>query len=96
LLAAFGIAWSIHKKAALEISNPKFEWIVTGDDNVSRQSSWLKILNQQTAVLAMLSKRVGLDPITRDGMQAASHQQTSAFDGLLAGQTVEKTNDPHS
>src|SRR5437870_4401913 len=29
ILAAFGMAWAIHKKAALEISNPNFNWIVT-------------------------------------------------------------------
>ena len=27
-LAAFGMAWAIHKKAALEISNPDFNWTV--------------------------------------------------------------------
>ena len=28
LLAAFGVAWAIHKKAAIEISNPDFAWTV--------------------------------------------------------------------
>ena len=32
LLAAFGMAWALHKKAALEISNPEFAWIVTEAD----------------------------------------------------------------
>jgi hypothetical protein len=26
LLAAFGTAWALHKRAALEISNPEFRW----------------------------------------------------------------------
>jgi hypothetical protein len=48
-LAAFGMAWAIHKKASLEISNPAFAWIVTNSAGSETQSPWIKMLNGQAA-----------------------------------------------
>src|SRR6476646_5804908 len=56
-LAAFGMAWAIHKKAAHEISNPGFAWTVTNSQGSKTQSPWLKILNQQAALIATLGDR---------------------------------------
>src|SRR6476646_8940618 len=64
-LAAFGMAWAIHKKAAIEISNPKFEWTVTNSAGSQVQSPWIKILNAQAAIIASLGDRLGLDPKSR-------------------------------
>jgi phage terminase small subunit len=87
LLAAFGLAWAIHKKAALEISNPDFEWIEHGD-NMNRPSPWLRIVNEQSRTMVHLATRLGLDPVSRDSLHAVASQQGSEFDGLLTGQRV--------
>jgi hypothetical protein len=84
LLAAFGMAWAIHKKAALEISNRDFIWIA----GVDRVSPWIKMLNQQAMVLASLGDRLGLDPRSRSALKLpGARQQKSKFDGLI-GQIV--------
>src|SRR4051812_30228307 len=45
-LAAFGMAWAVHKRAATEISNPKFEWL---NPRNGKPSSWLTIMNEAAA-----------------------------------------------
>jgi phage terminase small subunit len=92
LLAAFGVALSIHKRAAFEISNPNFAWITTSETGMQRPAPWVAITNQQSKLMANLAARLGLDPITRDAMGVANAQrQKSEFAGLLAGQTVTYT-----
>lgn len=86
-LAAFGMAWAIHKKAALEISNPAFAWIVMNSAGSETQSPWIKMLNGQAAILASLGDRLGLDPKSRAALKLPSgKQRKSKFDGLI-GQT---------
>lgn len=86
-LAAFGMAWAIHKKAALEISNPEFRWIVTNSAGSETQSPWIKMLNGQSAILASLGDRLGLDPKSRAALKLpGAKQRKSKFAGLL-GQT---------
>ena len=62
LLAAFGMAWAIHKKAAREISNPDFNWTVNNSVGSQILSPWLKVLNAQATIIASLGDRLGLDP----------------------------------
>ena len=86
-LAAFGMAWAIHKKAALEVSNPEFKWIVMNSAGSETQSPWIKMLNGQAAILASLGDRLGLDPKSRAALKLpGAKQQKSKFAGLL-GQT---------
>lgn len=86
-LAAFGVAWAIHKKAALEISNPEFKWIVTNSAGSETQSPWIKMLNGQAAILASLGDRLGLDPKSRAALKLpGARQKKSKFAGLI-GQT---------
>jgi hypothetical protein len=59
-LAAFGMAWAIRKRAALEIGNPAFVWIVEGSTGAQTPSPWIKILNAQAAIIASLGDRLGL------------------------------------
>ena len=54
LLSAFGMAWTIHKMAAIEISNPNFVWITTNTKGTQVPSPWVKILNQQAQIMASL------------------------------------------
>jgi phage terminase small subunit len=83
LLAAFGMAWAIHKKAAHEIGNPDFEWTVSTRRSQA-PSPWLRILNQQAAVMASLSDRLGLNPKARAALHLPdARQQKSKFDGLI-------------
>jgi hypothetical protein len=35
-LAGFGMAWALHKRAAIEISNPDFEWTVVNSTGFKR------------------------------------------------------------
>ncbi|MGX9390524.1 P27 family phage terminase small subunit [Nitrobacteraceae bacterium UC4446_H13] len=83
-LAAFGMAWAIHKKAALEISNPAFDWIVTNSAGSETQSPWIKMLNGQAAILASLGDRLGLDPKSRAALKLpGAKQKKSKFAGLI-------------
>ena len=78
------MAWAIHKKAAIEISNPKFEWTVKNSAGAQTPSPWIKILNQQATLLATLGDRLGLDPKSRAALKLPSaRQQRSKFEGLL-------------
>jgi phage terminase small subunit len=87
LLAAFGMAWALHKMAALKVNDPHFEWIVTGSTGTQMQSPWLKILNAQAALLASLGDRLGLDPKSRAALKLpGARQKRSKFAGLI-GQT---------
>jgi phage terminase small subunit len=84
LLAAFGMAWMIHKMAAIEVSNPAFEWTTTNTKGTQVPSPWLKILNQQAMILASLGDRLGLDPKSRAALKLPSaRQQRSKFEGLI-------------
>jgi hypothetical protein len=87
LLAAFGMAWALHKKAALEISNPEFAWIVTNSAGSEVPSPWIKILNGQAEKLASLGDRLGLDPKSRAALKLpGAKQQKSKFAGLIGQQ----------
>lgn len=90
-LAAFGMAWAVHKRAALEISNPEFQWIVTNTAGNETPSPWLKILNAQAEKLASLGDRLGLDPKSRAALKLpGARQQKSKFAGLI-GQPASST-----
>jgi phage terminase small subunit len=87
LLAAFGVAWTIHKRAAHEIGNPDFQWTVANSAGAPTPSPWIKILNQQASLLATLGDRLGLDPKSRAALKLPNaRQQRSKFEGLI-GQT---------
>lgn len=88
LLSAFGTAWALHKMAALEITNPKFEFILeVGENGAKAQNPWLSILNKQATMMASLGDRLGLDPKSRAALKLPNaKQQRSKFDGLI-GQT---------
>ena len=83
LLAAFGMAWAMHKRAAEEIAKPDFRWITCSDKGFERPSPWLTILNTQAAVLASLGGRLGLDPIARQGLRLPDQRKPSKFAGLI-------------
>ena len=84
LLATFGMAWAVHKKASHEISNPDFSWIVVNSAGSLTPSPWIKILNSQAEKLASLGDRLGLDPKSRAALKLPkANQQKSKFAGLI-------------
>lgn len=84
ILAAFAMAWAIHKRAAHEINGPKFPWIVLNSAGSQTPSPWIKILNSQAQLMASLGDRLGLDPKSRAALKLPSaRQQKSKFDGLI-------------
>ena len=84
LLSAFGMAWTLHKRAAIEISNPNFNWTVANSAGAQVPSPWIKILNQQAAIMVSLGDRLGLNPTSRAALKLpAARQQKSKFDGLI-------------
>ena len=93
LLAQYGMAWAMHKRAALRVSAADFEPVVevngsTGRNGTLMQNPWLKILDEQTKLLASLGDRLGLDPKSRAAIKLpGARQRRSRFDGLL-GPTV--------
>jgi phage terminase small subunit len=96
-LAAFGMAWAIHKRAAFEISNPGFEWTTASSrrSKVKVPSPWLKILNQQAEIIVRLGDRLGLNPTSRAALKLPdARQQKSKFDGLIgrAGSSTFSSN----
>ena len=83
LLSAFGVAWAIHKMAAIKISNPNFECTVKNSQGSLVPSPWIKILNAQATIMASLGDRLGLDPKARANLKLPSRQQRSKFEGLI-------------
>jgi phage terminase small subunit len=89
-LAAFGVAWAVHKRAALKISAPDFEFVTRAPSGVEMQSPWLAILNKQAMIMASLGDRMGLDPKSRAALKLpAARQQRSKFDGLLGKDSLQ-------
>lgn len=83
-LAAFAMAWAVHKRASHEINDPDFKWIVTNSAGSETQSPWIKMLNGQAAILASLGDRLGLDPKSRAALKLpGAKQKKSKFAGLL-------------
>lgn len=84
LLAAYAVAWAIHKRASLEISAPDFEWIVLNSAGSQTPSPWIKMLGNQAQLMASLGDRLGLDPKSRAALKLPNaKQQKSKFDGLI-------------
>ncbi len=84
LLAAFAMAWAIHKRAAHEIGNQNFTWIVINSAGSETPSPWIKMLNGQAQLMASLGDRLGLDPKSRAALKLPNaRQQKSKFDGLI-------------
>ena len=84
LLSAFAMAWMIHKRAAHEIGNPGFVWIVKNATGGQTPSPWIKILNQQAMILASLGDRLGLDLKSRAALKLPdARQKQSKFEGLI-------------
>lgn len=93
-LSAFATAWSVHKKAALEISNPDFKWVVSSARGGDQPNAWLRILDKQAALLATLGDRLGLNPKARAALHVPAEQPKSRFDGLL-GQSASLPSSRH-
>jgi phage terminase small subunit len=85
-LAAFGVAWALHKMAVIKISDPQFKAMC--ELNVKAAAPWLAILNAQAQVMVSVGARLGLDPASRAALKLpGAKQQKSQFAGLL-GQTA--------
>jgi phage terminase small subunit len=83
-LASFGMAWAIHKRAALEISGPRFEFIIPGSAGNQVVNPWMKVLNEQARIMAGIGDRLGLDPKSREALRLpGARQQKSEFDELI-------------
>jgi phage terminase small subunit len=65
LLAAFATAWALHKRAAHEIAKPGFAFVVKSKRGAPSANAWVRLLNQQAALVASLGDRLGLDPKSR-------------------------------
>jgi phage terminase small subunit len=79
LLAAFGMWWAVHKQTSLKMSAPDFE-ILSKKGQISR---WVVVLEKATEKMISLSGKLGLDPVTRQGMKVpGANQQKSKFEDL--------------
>jgi P27 family predicted phage terminase small subunit len=84
LLAAFGMAWAIHKRAAHEIGAPGFQWTTASKRGSPQASPWIRIANQQAGIMAALGDRLGLDPKSRTALKLPdAKQRKSKFAGLM-------------
>jgi phage terminase small subunit len=93
LLAAFAMAWALHKLAAHKISAPDFEHVyAVNESGALAQSPWLAILNKQAMQMASLGDRLGLDPKSRAALKLpTANQKKSKFAGLL-GQSASSNS----
>lgn len=90
LLAAFGVAWAVHKQCVMMFSAPDFTLVVEtftedGDVRTIKPSPVLGIMKEYSVLLATLGDRLGLDPKSRMGLSIqGTNQQTknSKFAGL--------------
>ena len=81
LLAAFGMAWSLHQQAAMKIAAPDFEAV--GERGAINR--WVTVLDKATGQMLALSDRLGLDPRSRQALKLPhARQQRSKF-AELAG-----------
>lgn len=91
LLAAYGMAWALHKRACEEIAQDNFEFISVNDKGNQSVSPWLRILNDQAGLLAKLGDRLGLDPVSRQQVQnrLEGSSSQSKFHGLIGPALIE-------
>jgi len=88
-LAAFGMAWAVHKRASEEIAQPDFDFIDARANGSPMVSPWLKILNEQAHCLVALGDRLGLDPRSRQGLRLPEQVKQSKFQGLIGPVSTE-------
>lgn len=83
MLAAFAMAWAVHKRAAAEISKPDFEWLVKNYSDNLAPSPWVRIMNGQATIMQSLGAQLGLDPRARAAIAPPSSRGESKFAGLI-------------
>jgi phage terminase small subunit len=84
LLSAFGMAWAMHKMAALKVSAPDFAPVYQTCNGAWCQNPWLKIMSEQAQLVASLGDRLGLDPRSRSALKLPdARQKRSKFAGLI-------------
>jgi hypothetical protein len=89
-IAAFAMACAVHQKAAHFLSNPKAELVIenAGEDHEHNLQPalnlWLKVLNDQAKIIALLGDRLGLNPRARMAVQMPTRKPPrSKFENLL-------------
>jgi len=92
ILAAFGMAWAIHKRASHEINAPGFQWMAASKRGGPQASPWIRISNQQAGIMAALGDRLGLDPKSRAALKLpGARQRKRKFAGLLGAAALPST-----
>lgn len=87
LLAGFAASWAVHKRAAHEISNPAFDWLVTNGAGSLAKNPWLEILRGALRDMMAAGDRLGLDPKARAALRLPAERPRSKFDGLIGRPT---------
>ena len=95
-LAAFAMAWAVHKRAATEIGMPGFEWIETNDKGNRAPNVWFRILNTQAAIIVSLGDRLGLDPKSRASIAPPGQRDASKFAGLIGSARTASSSSSRS
>lgn len=86
LIAAFAVAWAIHKRAATEMAKQSFRWFVIVERGTRINqvpSPWIKIASSQAMLMASLGDRLGLDPKSRAHLTPLSERKKSSKFGDL-------------
>jgi P27 family predicted phage terminase small subunit len=87
LLSGFATAWAVHKRAAHEISNPAFGWLVTNGSGSLAKNPWVDILRGALKDMMSAGDRLGLDPKARAALRLPAEQPQSKFAGLIGRPT---------
>ena len=89
-IAAFAMACAVHQKAAHFLSNPNVELVIddAGENHDGERQPtlnlWLKVLNDQAKIIALLGDRLGLNPRARMAVKLPDQNRApSSFETLL-------------
>jgi len=91
MLVAFAKAWAIHCIASRKVFSSDFEYVVTSDTGVQKVNPWLKVLDEQARMMAVLGDRLGLNPKARIGIKQPERSEVSKFSGLIGREGSSNT-----
>ncbi|HOI96243.1 MAG TPA: phage terminase small subunit P27 family [Syntrophobacter fumaroxidans] len=83
LLAAFCVAWALHKEASAHIQAESA--VILSKNEQPYQNPWLSILNRQAEIMAKLGSRFGLSPSDRNGIKLPEKPKSGKWAPGLIG-----------
>jgi phage terminase small subunit len=97
LLSAFACAWATHKRAAHEMNNPNFEWVIASRNGGETTSPWIRLMFEAGKQMATLSDRLGLNPGVRQSLRLPTTlQNRDPYEDLIELNASSSSSDTTS